>query len=193
MTIDSLSAIEDLGEGHTWFKLIFDIVDIERTKIGVSSVRAVAFRALGNTPVGEIGFEVRVPLEGWNKQILQETLSVDYGRIVLRSVGQPTDRLLQLLEEQFGLPVSGNPASPEISCTAVLLGDDPAKMEYEAIHTKLFFDALAKHNPSSYAELYLNFDLKARCAYLMEKDSEYRVPIVAWLAGRYRQAGQSLH
>jgi hypothetical protein len=193
MTVDALSAIEDLGDGHKWFKLVFDIVDHKRATVGSSSLEAVAFRALGRAPAGEIGFEALVPLDGWDKQILQETLTVDWGRILLRSTGAPTDRLLRVFEEAFELPVSGNIVSREISCAAVLLGDNPAEMELTEIHTKLFFNSAVRDYPESYAELYLNFDLTARRAYLMEKDHAYRIPLTSWLAGRYRQANDAVH
>ena len=185
--IEALSAIEDLGEGHTWFKLAFDITHVERTQ------HVLTFKALASSPLGEVGFDVRFPLYGWDNRPLADVVSVDWGRIVVCSAGKPTDTLLSLLEQQFGFPVSGTTAMPELSCAAALLGDDPDEIETEEMHAKLFFDALSERDPDSYAEMYLNFDIKGRRAYLLEKDSGYRAPVVGWLSGRFRPAAERLH
>ena len=185
--VDALSAVEDLGDGFTWFKLAFDICDAETDR------HLLCFRAMADSPLGVIGFEAQIPLLAWNNQELVDDLSVDWGRIVLRSIGAPTDTLVTLLEREFGLDKSSTTAVEKISCAAVLLSDDPAEMESAEMHAKLFFDSLAKADPESYAELYFNFDIKARRALLMEKDSSYRAPIVKWLRGTYRPADVKVH
>jgi hypothetical protein len=45
---------------------------------------------------------------------------------------------------------------------------------------------------ADYAELYLNFDLAARRAWLKEKDEGYRKAVVSWLTGRIRRADESV-
>jgi hypothetical protein len=191
--IESLSAIEDMGEGHKWIKLAFDLIDVRRVPIGAASIEGISFIAVGCTPSGEIGFEARIPLEGWDSQTLVAGLSVDWGHIILRSIGARTDRLLHVLEGIFGLPISESSAARQISCAACFLGDDPAEIEHEEMHTKLFFNGLSKEQPDTYAEFYFNFDLAHRRAYLMEKDAYYRMPVIGWFSGRYRQPSESLH
>jgi hypothetical protein len=193
MMIESLSAIEDLGEGHKWIKLAFDIVEVRRIRMGVASVEGVSFVALGNAPTGEVGFEVGLPLGGWDGKEVAPALSIEWGRIGLFSLGLSTDRLLRLLKVLFDLPNTERPAVREVSCEACLLGNDPAEIEPEEMHLKLFFNGESAERPESYAELYLNFDLAQRRAYLMEKDAYYRAPLIAWLSGRFRQPGESLH
>jgi len=185
--IDALSEIEDLGEGHTWFKLVFDITGTQHTE------HALILRAIAESPVGEVGFEAQIPLHGWKEQELRGDIHVDWGKVALRSIGRSTDSLLKLLEQQFQLPESGAVVAPELVCTAVLLADDPDQLESAEMHTKLFFDSLANEDPSSYGELYFNFDVPARKAYLMEKDEEYRAPIVGWLSGHFRQSNEKVH
>ena len=186
--IDALSAIEDLGDGYTWFKLAFDIAGVEVQE------HVLSFEALANSPLGTIGFGASVPLMGWNNQdLIEGTLAVDWGRIILRSIGAPTDGLLRVLEQQFKAPESSESATAKISCGAVLLGDDPSEMQCAEIHAKLFFDSFAEHDPRSYAELYFNFDVRAGRAYLMEKDSFYRAPLLKWFAGQYRCPEERVH
>jgi hypothetical protein len=43
---------------------------------------------------------------------------------------------------------------------------------------------------ADYGELYLNFDLSARRAWLKEKDEGYRKAVVGWLTGRIRRANE---
>jgi hypothetical protein len=185
--IDALSAVEDLGDGHTWFKLAFDITDAEAEQ------HVLELQAMANSPLGAVGFKASVPLLGWTNQELPSEINIDWGRIALQSIGAPTDALLRLLEQQFQCQTSSLPAAKRISCTAVLLADDPAEIETAEMHSKLFFDSLAESDPDSYAELYFNFDVPARRAYLMEKDPEYRSALLKWLDGRYLSAGTKVH
>jgi hypothetical protein len=189
MRVDALSELEDFGDGEKpWCNLVFDVVDVRRVGEG-----ELLFRSLASCPNGEIGFETRILLDAWTDQELDPGLTVNWGGISLCSIGEASDRLLALYERWFGLPVSNAHVPPEIRCLAVLLGDSPEDIENSKVHVKLFFDGSKEQSTESYAELFLNFDLPARRAWLLEKDPEYRAPLTGWLAGRYRQHSERVH
>jgi hypothetical protein len=178
MAIDALSELED-GE-QPWCDLVFEIID------SFSDGTRTGFRAVGTVPSGDIGFLAWVPLIDWTPQQIHEAAKIHWGKVWLCSLGERTDRLLAVYEEWFGFPRSGAAAAGTLECTAAMLGDDPQNLEKTKIALKLFFDSVAERVPESYAELFLNFDLSAGRAWLLEKDPDYRKPLVDWLAGRYQ-------
>jgi len=186
MAIDALSELEHFGDGQRpWCDLVFEIVDPEQVR-SASDRAQIAFHAVGTAPGGEIGFRARVPLTDWKSRDSGTGITFHWGDVQLCSTGEQTDRLLAVYEEWFDLPQSGTIVPKEISCTAVILGDDPQQLEKKKISMKLFFGSEAAHAPESYAELFLNFDLPAGRAWLREKDPGYRKPLADWLAGRYQ-------
>jgi hypothetical protein len=183
MVINALSELED--EERPWCDLVFDITDTS------SDETAIAFRASGTVPSGEIGFLARVPFTDWTPQQIGTTgddmaIEIHWGKIWFCSIGAQTDRLLAVYEEWFGLPRTSAAVPGDIECTAVILGVDPQDLKKKKISLKLFFDSVAERMPESYAELFMNFDLRTARAWLQEKDPEYRKPLVDWLAGRYQ-------
>jgi hypothetical protein len=183
MVIDALSELEDAEE--PWCDLVFEITNTSLDET------AIAFRAAGTVPSGEIGFLARVPLTDWTPQQIPTTddgkaFEIHWGKIWFCSIGAQTDRLLAVYEEWFGLPRTSTAVPGDIECTAAILGNDPRGLEKTKISLKLFFDSVAERMPESYAELFMNFDLPAGRAWLLEKDPGYRKPLVDWLAGRYQ-------
>ena len=86
--------------------------------------------------------------------------------------------------------MTSEPAVERIDCTAVILDccvEDARNVE---IMSKLFFDTYdVEEGPEAEkkeAQIFLNFDVKKGRVQLREKDPEFRPPLVAWLAGRYR-------
>jgi hypothetical protein len=194
--VNALSELETDGlaeDEKPWCDLVFDIESVRRPGAGwFRRAQMFEFDAAGMANGTTIGFAARIPLTGWNGQ-LRNGIRLTWGAVDLVSKGEQTNQLLALYEEWFGLDRSGASAV-DCRCAAVILNDDPLKLERQLIHMKLFFEPIPPADSGDdYAELYLNFDLPNGRAWLREKDPGYRNALVSWLSGRYRPAHESVH
>ena len=177
------------ADGKPWCDIIFDLTDHSiqgRKKLFGRDERAFVGTMRASTERGDIGFQVTVPLDGWDRQDAGGVF-VWWGRIVIQSIGPETDRLLSEYENWFDMPASGVTATPGFECLAVVIEDiDPKDIEKKPFNTKLFLDPEGDMPKlDEYGELFLNLDVPNRQGHLREKDPEYRGALVGWLAGRF--------
>ena len=186
---------QDDGEAQPYCDMTFEIVEKRlNTACWHLTCKAEA------DPYGPVGFGVQVPMTGWHEQVEGEgddAFHSFWGNVRLRSIGEESDRLLQLLADYYGIaPANGskgglvgrlfgkmtNPATfvTEIDCLAVGIASDPREIEAEQVHMKLFFDDGLEDG--RYAEVFLNADLPSGIVMLNEKDEEYRSDLVHWLS-----------
>lgn len=187
--IDTLSDLEDFGDGtKPWADFIFDLVEIETKKqVFGSQLRAISFEMRGAHENGDIGIRVSLEPKTWTVSDRGDFL-VTYGTVVLTSSGTYSDRLVRLYEAWWGLPAGSIPATSGITLTAAGINCHPENALSETMHLKLFFEPARTWESEDeddpvYAELFLNFDLKARRGWLKEKDEGYRKQVVGWLMG----------
>jgi len=110
----------------------------------------------------------------------------------LAIIGEPTDKLVCSYANCFHREEMRRPAASRFPRSAVALEDGPPDPLQRKSHFKLFFEIndddaapeeLTEEN-SPYAELFFNVDLRARRAWLRDKDPEYRLPLLRFLTGQ---------
>jgi hypothetical protein len=197
--VDAYSELEHFGDGQKpWCDLAFDLVEVEvvgkKPWFGKDG-RLVRGVAKASTPRGEIGFAFETaPIGAWSPS-KSGSFTAAWGKVAIRSIGEPTDRLLSEYEAWWELPASGAAAVDELWCQAVLLSETPDALVQRPSNIKLFFqgagdaDAVEEDidedsEPFDYGELYFNFDVPARRAQLREKDPDYREAVTGFLNGR---------
>jgi hypothetical protein len=188
--VDAFSGLETdgLADGEQPFcDLTFDLVNRRiagRRKLFGADERALGGTAMATTPRGEVGFAFEMaPVDRWRSQI-DDGLSTAWGCITLRSVGAPTDRLLQEYRDWFSL--DGDSAATEaLVAPAVIIGGSVASFEHEKVRAKLFLQHA--EDDETYSEVYLNIDLPASRVELKEKDIAYRAKLVGWFQGSHGQ------
>lgn len=100
--------------------------------------------------------------------------------VVLRSVGDASDRFVQAVAQSFGQPVpparpwlkrvlSRGKAAPEARFSALLVSREGDAMAPTRMHLKLFCDG---------GELYLDIDSASRRMTFSEKDTEFRAAVM---------------
>lgn len=162
-------------EGEEGFvDLAFPILKVSDTSTG-----SVSIRVLGNTPFGEMGFDIEV-LPEWMRQ------DVDDGRLILywgvvryRSTGKASDRFINILAQQYGLTAANSTMKGVLEFTAVGIHTDPRHLKTSRVDMKLFLD---QGPEDTYAEVYTNLDLKNKRVEFKEKDFEYRIPLLDGLS-----------
>lgn len=190
--IDLLSELEEVEEGEKpWADFVFDIVSMDADKGPLGGyLRSLAIEMRASHPEGNVGLRMRVPAAAWPGKD-DDGFAVYWGHVVLESIGAPSDRLVRVYESWWELPSTSTPAISSLTVQAAGINSTPENALNEIVHTKLFFDP---HEPSpnedeenpAYGQLFFNFDLSARRAWLREKDKGYRCAVIGWLMGRYR-------
>jgi hypothetical protein len=194
--IDALSDMENVGENQkAWCDLIFDIAGQEHIASGNGADRIawVIGRAVADLEGHTIGFGFRIPLDRWiaGRPQTERKLTFYWSQIWLDSIGPETDRLVQCYADRFDLRTISSPAASITRCAAVALHNGKPPLLTEKCSFKLFFETDDKAvdagpenaEPESYAELYFNFDLQQKRAWLREKDPAYRLPLMRFLTG----------
>jgi hypothetical protein len=188
--VDTLSDLEDFGDdSKPWADFIFDLVDIQTRKSVLGSrLQSIAFEMRGAHETGDVGIHVSLEPSSWTVGS-NDGFLVTYGNVTLRSAGANSDRLARLYEAWWELPASSAPLTNGVTLTAAGINCHPQDALSGEIHLKLFFEAsrtwqLEDEDDPIYAELFLNFDLKARRGWLKEKDEGYRKQVVDWLTGQ---------
>jgi hypothetical protein len=196
--VDVLSELEAFEDGKPWCDLVFDVVEhsiIGRSQ-GTAPVSWVEGRAVGDMRGVLIGFGFEVPLTTWHANKRSEPGDPEFcwSRINLVKTGSVTDELVAAYRDWFNLAEVRGPAAARFECSAVSLEDGPPDLLQRKTHFKLFFEALPdpgapeleEEGDARYAELFFNIDLIAKRAWLLEKDPEYRLPLLRFLTGEWR-------
>jgi hypothetical protein len=184
--VDAFSEIETdgLADGERpWCDMTFDLVkrsvEGSRGLLGPDR-RALSGTAMASTTRGDIGFAFELePVDRWRAQE-NDGLHTEWGCITLRSIGEPTDRLVEQYRDWFGLDGESK-AAAMLTAPAVVIGGSAARFDKDKLHTKLFLHH--ENDETTYAEIFLNIDVPSARVELKEKDEEYRPRLVAWLQG----------
>lgn len=188
-----------------WIELIFDMVDpIVSGRKGAfgRDDRALACDALMQWEGSVYGFGLSfAPVRTWHEETRLEEfegddetedesfeLKLSWGRMELRSLGEPTLNLVRLMGDWIDLPQSSS-FSGLLVAGAVVINDHVSNFETDALRTKLFLQSEGGEDdePERYAELFVTVDLPNRLVGLCEKASEYREPLMRWLSGELGQ------
>jgi hypothetical protein len=100
------------------------------------------------------------------------------GTVALIPDGPESNEFIKVLDSLYGTGEKP-PAMRKVVFTAFALSGYPPSLTRESVHLKLFFET---DSDETYAEVYLNIDLRAGRVELREKDPEYRRPLVRALA-----------
>jgi hypothetical protein len=195
--IDALSELETFEDRKPWCDLVFDVVEhrvIERRQ-DTAPVSWIEGRAVADMRGVLIGFGFEVPLTTWHVSGKREPGDPEFywSRINLVKTGSVTDELVVVYTDWFDLAEMRGPAAARFECGAVSLEDGPPDLLQRKTHCKLFFEAppdptapeSEEEGNARYAELFFNIDLIAKRAWLLEKDPEYRLPLLRFLTGEW--------
>jgi len=135
-----------------------------------------AFHAYGVHHGQEVGIAVVLGTQ-WKSGTLGSNASlVTYrGTVTYRSLGAPSDALLQVLDELYETKLQPRTMRPATTFTAISLGGDPSNLTKGPTKMKLFFESEAEDR---YAEVYTNIDLAKGVLEIHEKDPEYRSALI---------------
>jgi hypothetical protein len=97
------------------------------------------------------------------------------GTVTYRSLGAPSDALLQILDELYATKLQPTSIRPTTTFTAISLEGEPADLTKGPTKIKLFFES---DTEDRYAELYTNIDLANGLLQIHEKDPEYRLALI---------------
>jgi len=166
-TLPDITAGSDTG----WHDLTFRIQSFANLSSGAQLLRAAG--TYHATPVA-LGVLLA---PAWKAGRLDPKLAlVTYtGRVMLRSLGPQSDRLIIALDDLYRTGQHPRGMRGETGFTGISLEGDPRHLKAGPTKIKLFFES---DDESRYAEFYLNIDLGAATLELAEKDADYRAPIV---------------
>jgi hypothetical protein len=134
-------------------------------------------RATGKHQRRLVSFEVRLG-PAWKEGNFAGRITYQ-GTAAIVSVGEESDALVRILDELYGTKLAPRSMNTETSFTAISLEGNPQELKAGAVKLKLFFEA---EEEERYAESFLNIDVAKSRVYLLEKDPEYRTPIVLALS-----------
>ncbi|HEX5053940.1 MAG TPA: hypothetical protein VFZ65_19335 [Planctomycetota bacterium] len=137
--------------------------------------------AMGQDGREAVAFAISIE-PGWKDVELERTgIPTHQGRrIVIESVGQRSDRLVQALDRLYATNVGAKAMQRATRFTGISLAGDPSALDAGPARIKLFFESEAEDR---YAEVYLNIDVRAGSIECNEKDSDYRKAVVLALSG----------
>lgn len=122
-----------------------------------------------------IGFAAEIHGEWVEKPLEDKSATFYWGKVTLRSIGEPSNNFVELLSKIYGVTSKSGPMLAEISTQAVGLADDPRRLLEVPVRMKLFFHTEIE---GRYAEVFLNLDVPGRVVQFHEKDQEYRQNVV---------------
>lgn len=135
-----------------------------------------ALHAYGVHKGREVGITVILGTEWKQGSLGPDVKLVTYrGTVAFRSLGAPSDALLQVLVQLYETKIHPTTIRPYTMFTAISLGGEPANLTKGSTKMKLFFESDAEDR---YAELYTNVDLANGVLQIHEKDPEYRSAII---------------
>lgn len=154
-------------------------VDLAVTAVATDGAGIVSATVQGKAAGVTVGFIVDVYPE-WKPQKVENADAVFYwGKVRYRSVGAESDRFVSFVAGLYGVSPASNSMVAQVIFSAVGLNNDPRRISEAPIRMKLFYEADAE---DGYAEVYSNFDLKAKRFEFHEKDPEYRRPLIRALS-----------
>lgn len=96
------------------------------------------------------------------------------------SLGEPTNNLVRLFEECFGMPATDRPAAPDFMCDMVVLrGLIVPESGRMTARCKVFLRT-SDAEDETYAEFFLSINTLEKAIWVSEKAAEYRAPIIGW-------------
>lgn len=125
-----------------------------------------------------VGLQVELS-QGWESKKVDEDIELFSGIVTYHSLGVLSDRLVRLMDSLYGTNLMPSSMKKSVKFTAVAFGDDPVDLAGKEIGMKLFFK---EKGPEHYAEVYTNVDLPKGKLHILEKDEEYRKPLIQALA-----------
>lgn len=126
-----------------------------------------------------VGFALELQPD-WRPKLIDDTaITVYWGRGCIRRTGADSDRFLDLLAREFGLPGRG-PMAPRVDVTMAGLGNDPREIRRVPVNIKIFFET---GGPESYGEAFIVVDLARQTLEFCDKDPEYHRGMLSALAG----------
>ena len=140
---------------------------------------AITMSATGLFRGAEVGFTIHIG-DSWNEQVIDEELTVLWGKIRLSSRGDMSDRMVRALDELYETAIGADAMTDTGELTAVALSGSPPLVRESPVKMKVFF-----HDDGPvdrYGEVFLNIDLSAARIELHEKDPDYRRPVVLALS-----------
>jgi hypothetical protein len=168
VSIDQLPDILSKSE-EGFADLTFRITDARQRRDGSWSVVAKARHR-------DRIVSLAVVLEGdWH-----ETKTRSFGRVTYQSLGPESDALVSAMSEIYKAEVKPAAMAREVAFVAATLEGEPAELRSQPIKMKLFFES---EDEQRYAELYTNIDLPNKALVILEKDPEYRGPLLRALGG----------
>ncbi len=103
-----------------------------------------------------------------------------HGKVTLRSLGEESDRLAEMLNQLYITGFPPKMMAPEVEFTAASVEGDPRVLGPNPVKIELFYET---RKWDHVAEFYLDVDPAANRLTLMEKDTGYRKPILWALRG----------
>jgi hypothetical protein len=128
-----------------------------------------------------VGFAAEIYGEWIEKPLDDKSATFYWGKVTLRSIGEPSDNFVEALSKLYGVSSKSAPMLSEITAQAVGLADDPRTLLEGPVRMKLFFHSDIEER---YAEVFMNLDVPSRVVQFHEKDQEYRQNVVRALRER---------
>jgi hypothetical protein len=158
-------------EDHGFVDLTFAIRSCKTFPDGSQSLEVYGVhqgRVVGLLVV--LGFE-------WKAVTLGERIQLDAhrGTVTYRSLGSPSDALIQALDQLYGTRLEPTTLRPSTSFTGISLAGEPSDLAKGPARIKLFFES---DTEDRYAELYTNVDIANGRLEIREKDPWYRSAII---------------
>jgi hypothetical protein len=165
-----------LTEVKIFRDLKFQIV--QKEKLSDGSYRLVAEYPYQGKPAG---LEILIGAK-WEPNPAKEKKAPQayQGRVTLRSLGPESDRLGEMLNDFYLTKLRPKPMAKEINFNVLTEEGDPLALEKLPMKMDLFYEG---KNEDRYAEFYINIDWPQDILYFLEKDTDYRKPLLLALRG----------
>jgi hypothetical protein len=159
----------------------FADLDLPLVAVPLSTRIGRRLLAQGTYNAREVGFAAEIHSEWVEKPLKDESASFYWGKVTLRSIGEPSNHFVEVLSKLYGVTSKSAPMLAEVTAQAVGLADDPRRLLEAPVRMKLFFNSEIE---GRYAEVFLNLDVPGRVVQFHEKDQEYRQNVIRALRER---------
>jgi hypothetical protein len=133
-----------------------------------------ALHAYGMHHSHEVGITVIVGNE-WKPGAPMGSMETFQGKVTYRSLGAPSDTLLQILDQLYGTGLQPKKMRHETVFVGISLEGEPADLDRGPAKIKLFYEP---DQEDRYVELYTNIDLAKGILQIHEKDPDYRKAVI---------------
>jgi hypothetical protein len=143
------------------------------------------FNLMGSHEGQQVGFAVKLvkhvgPGFDGDMNLIRE--HVYRHGVSFRSLGEVSDRLINVLADLYGLGLKELRMVPEETFTAIALQQDDTDLLH-GVKFKLFGRDQEEFDEDAYYESFFNVDLSAGLVSWNEKDPDYRVPLIRAMSG----------